>query len=161
MASYSSILAWEIPWTEESGGPQSMGSQRGRHYLATKQQWLKKKKKKVTGLSLTRKYTQKFAYNIGRDVPDTRLNTEFWLYCYWMCGEIRVSLFKLRAHLIRIWAMVYNIWVGFFNFFKLSLLIWKMGIIIPTFFIRSWCGSYEQCKYSYFVTYRAKNVIII
>ena len=27
MATHSSILAWEIPWTEESGKPQSMGSQ--------------------------------------------------------------------------------------------------------------------------------------
>ena len=27
MATHSSILAWEIPWTEEPGGPQSMGSQ--------------------------------------------------------------------------------------------------------------------------------------
>ena len=26
-ASHSSILAWRIPWTGESGGPQSMGSQ--------------------------------------------------------------------------------------------------------------------------------------
>ena len=26
MATYSSILAWRIPWTEESGGLQSMGS---------------------------------------------------------------------------------------------------------------------------------------
>ena len=25
MATYSSILAWEIPWTEEPGGLQSMG----------------------------------------------------------------------------------------------------------------------------------------
>ena len=28
MATHSSILAWEIPWSEESGGLQSMGSQR-------------------------------------------------------------------------------------------------------------------------------------
>ena len=28
MATYSSILAWRIPWTEEPGGLQSMGSQR-------------------------------------------------------------------------------------------------------------------------------------
>ena len=28
MATYSSILAWRIPKTEELGGPQSMGSQR-------------------------------------------------------------------------------------------------------------------------------------
>ena len=27
MAAHSSILAWRIPWTEEPGGPQSMGSQ--------------------------------------------------------------------------------------------------------------------------------------
>ena len=27
MATHSSILAWEIPWTEEPGGIQSMGSQ--------------------------------------------------------------------------------------------------------------------------------------
>ena len=27
MATYSSILAWEMPWTEEPGGLQSMGSQ--------------------------------------------------------------------------------------------------------------------------------------
>ena len=27
MATHSSILAWEIPWTEETGGLQSMGSQ--------------------------------------------------------------------------------------------------------------------------------------
>ena len=35
MATYSSSLAWRIPWTEEPGGPQSMGSQRVRHDLAT------------------------------------------------------------------------------------------------------------------------------
>ena len=29
MATHSSILAWRIPWTEEPGGLQSMGSQRG------------------------------------------------------------------------------------------------------------------------------------
>ena len=28
MAAHSSILAWKIPWTEEPGGLQSMGSQR-------------------------------------------------------------------------------------------------------------------------------------
>ena len=28
MATHSSILAWEIPWTEEPGGLQSRGSQR-------------------------------------------------------------------------------------------------------------------------------------
>ena len=31
MAAHSSILAWEIPWTEEPGGLQLMGSQRVGH----------------------------------------------------------------------------------------------------------------------------------
>ena len=31
MATHSSILGWEIPWTEEPGGLQSVGSQRGGH----------------------------------------------------------------------------------------------------------------------------------
>ena len=31
LATHSSILAWRIPWTEEPGRPQSMGSQRVRH----------------------------------------------------------------------------------------------------------------------------------
>ena len=30
-ATHCSLLAWEIPWTEETGGPSSMGSQRVRH----------------------------------------------------------------------------------------------------------------------------------
>ena len=35
MATLSSVLAWEIPWTEESGGLQSIGSQSVGHNLAT------------------------------------------------------------------------------------------------------------------------------
>ena len=35
MATLSSIRAWRIPWTEEPGGLQSMGSQRVRHDSVT------------------------------------------------------------------------------------------------------------------------------
>ena len=38
MATHSGNLAWRIPWTEETGGLQSMGSQKVRHNLVTKQQ---------------------------------------------------------------------------------------------------------------------------
>ena len=31
MATHSGVLAWRVPWTEEPGGLQSMGSQRVRH----------------------------------------------------------------------------------------------------------------------------------
>ena len=36
VATHFSIHAWKIPWTEEPGELQSMGSQRVRHDLATK-----------------------------------------------------------------------------------------------------------------------------
>ena len=36
MATHSRILAWEIPWTEEPGGLQSMGSKRVGRDLACK-----------------------------------------------------------------------------------------------------------------------------
>ena len=36
MANHSSILGWEIPWTEEPGGLQSLRSQRVGQDLATK-----------------------------------------------------------------------------------------------------------------------------
>ena len=35
MATHSSILAWEIPWTEEPGGLTSIGSQTLEHDSAT------------------------------------------------------------------------------------------------------------------------------
>ena len=38
MATHSSMLSWEIPWIEEPGRLQSMGLQRVRHDLVTKQQ---------------------------------------------------------------------------------------------------------------------------
>ena len=41
MATHPSILAWEIPWTEESGRLQSMGSQRVEHDQAYTQTLVK------------------------------------------------------------------------------------------------------------------------
>ena len=38
MTTHSSILAWEIPWTEEPGGLLSLGSQRVGYNLVTEQQ---------------------------------------------------------------------------------------------------------------------------
>ena len=38
MATHSSILAWEIPWTEEPGGLQSLGSPRVGYDLTAKLQ---------------------------------------------------------------------------------------------------------------------------
>ena len=63
MATHSSILAWEIPWTEEPARLQSMGSQRLRyewvtehahvHYSAGDQQaFVEKKEKEYKGRAL-------------------------------------------------------------------------------------------------------------
>ena len=49
MATHASILAWEIPWTEETGRLQSMGCQRVRHNLATEQPATKSSPECYTG----------------------------------------------------------------------------------------------------------------
>ena len=43
MTTHSNILAWEIPWTGDLGGPQSMGSQKNRTPLSdqTTTNWYK------------------------------------------------------------------------------------------------------------------------
>ena len=38
MATHSSVLAWEIPWTEKPGGLQSVGLRRARRDIVTEQQ---------------------------------------------------------------------------------------------------------------------------
>ena len=38
MVTHSSILTWKIPWTEQAGRLQSMGSQRIRYDLVTEQE---------------------------------------------------------------------------------------------------------------------------
>ena len=43
MTTHSSNLAWRIPWTEEPGRLQSMGSQRVGHDLVTKEQLIDEK----------------------------------------------------------------------------------------------------------------------
>ena len=53
MATHSSILAWRIPWTEEPGEPQSMGSQRVRHDWVTNTSiWTTKYSKELSDTSL-------------------------------------------------------------------------------------------------------------
>ena len=64
---HSSILAWGIPWTEEAGGLQSMGSglqfmgsQIVRHDLATKQQqYIYTKHLKMMYLEFLLKYSSR------------------------------------------------------------------------------------------------------
>ena len=48
MATHSSILAWKIPWTEEPGGLQSIGSQRVGHDYMTEQEELGERERRGT-----------------------------------------------------------------------------------------------------------------
>ena len=54
MATYSGILAWEIPWTEEPDGLPAMGSQRVRHDLMTEEQQEISNSLRITMQELTR-----------------------------------------------------------------------------------------------------------
>ena len=70
MTTHSSILAWENPWTEEPGGLPSMGSQRVRNDLTTKQ--------RTFGLGLN--YTLSFS---SKNIH----------VCVYVCMHIHVDVF--------------------------------------------------------------------
>ena len=72
MATHSCILAWEIPWTEEPGGLQSMGSQRAEHDCAPEPQGERKWQEPVktaSGLQFEVKGSQ-LPGGCGPCVPD-------------------------------------------------------------------------------------------
>ena len=67
MATHSSIFAWRIPWTEEPGGLQSMGSQRVRHDWAAS----------------TQTHTEWPAQNLANDMYLTNtIYTRFFIYSW-------------------------------------------------------------------------------
>ena len=62
MTTHSSILAWKIPWAEEPGGLQFMGSQGVGHDLATKQQQYVEEKPVSPALSTSDARAVGFSY---------------------------------------------------------------------------------------------------
>ena len=85
MATHSSILAWEIPWTEEPGRSQLMGSQRVGH------DWVTNNKANITGENPDDCRFQ--LYNIpGKESEDDLWWTgaqgrEGWIHGTWGLGE--------------------------------------------------------------------------
>ena len=63
MATYSSILAWEIPWTEEPSGLQSVGLQRARHNLVTEP---KQQQAPEVGMGLQKDSTKVYVFTCNR-----------------------------------------------------------------------------------------------
>ena len=78
MAAHSSIPAWSIPWTEEPGGLQSMGSQGVRHDWATNQ-WQQQQHPLIHCLFLSR-------WSVNFDYPRAKVQIN-WLILglyYWL-----------------------------------------------------------------------------
>ena len=67
MTTHFSILAWEIPWTEEPGGLQSIASQRVGHNWVTEHAW-----RSTWGLQITVQYNKK-----KKNLPS---------HCPWSCN---------------------------------------------------------------------------
>ena len=99
MATHFSILAWEIPWREEPGGLPSMGLQKNRHNLLTKQHDYQESylrppshsprvlyaEKRAMFWSLNRKtWTRHFSQNLGTYLltSDLPIN-ELPRWCQW------------------------------------------------------------------------------
>ena len=60
MATHPSTLAWRIPWTEEPGGMQSIGSHRARHdYQQAPLRWETKTQKVHSVYQLARLFVSK------------------------------------------------------------------------------------------------------
>ena len=60
MATHSSILAWEVPWTEEPGGLQSMGLQKSLTRLSGETTKLTNDNNNVKKVSETGSYRRHF-----------------------------------------------------------------------------------------------------
>ena len=75
MATRSSTLAWKIPWTEEPGGLQSMGSQRVVHDWATSLASLLKISFPITATSMFIN-TSRSSWEANLPVPQTAENWE-------------------------------------------------------------------------------------
>ena len=110
MATYSSILAWRLPWTEEPGGLQSMGSQGVRHDWATN----------------THTYMQ--LVSIRRGVW-MQVSLDFWGYELSSC--YRASLAFHSVHQLSC-VSVFAFWL----MFSLSFLVHHIkGVAWPFFFL--------------------------
>ena len=89
MATHSSILVWRIPWAEEPGRLQSVGLQRVRHDLATKE----RKRECLDGMVCVC-----VCLGLLRDFVSSVWNHEWhqiWIqmtqFSYWLCFTLRVA----------------------------------------------------------------------
>ena len=80
MVTHSNILAWRIPWTEEPGGLQSMGSQRVGHDWVTNTHTLATSHLKVLGRNINHAKWTQFKF-VVIDIPWPSLHAACLLCC--------------------------------------------------------------------------------
>ena len=79
MATHFSTLAWKIPWTEEPGGLQSMGSLRVRHDWATSLHFSVSTRSDSAGASLTHPGLETWSSLVSQHTPpSTRGLAQRW-----------------------------------------------------------------------------------
>ena len=140
MATHSSILAWRIPWTEEPGSVQSMGSQRVRHDWATKQQQFyrinqkgkltKKKKKNSNGNPLQ--------YSCRENPMDGGAQ---WAA---VCGvaQSRTRLKQLSSSSFLLWGLleiiIYILWI--------SMYLTPVAQVVFYIYLNSWVDTISEIR---------------
>ena len=125
MTTHSSILAWRIPWTEEPGKLQSMGSQRIRHEWATKHST--KTKASVDAGSST-------SFNPHR-IPVRQV-----LFYWWGNQGFRGHAYDL-SHAARQWGRWDSpLWVRFWSLWSMSCFWKSQQRILPRFLKTSRAG---------------------
>ena len=121
MATHSSTFAWKIPWKEEPGELQSMGSQRVGHDRATS----------FTLSSLHRFFVSLFFFFAMSLLSGTTRWFRFFLYISW--PNSRISHFSLEPSLLllvletKIWVLDVLVATGFS--LLLSSLSWQNKVI--------------------------------
>ena len=103
MATHSSILAWRIPWTEEPGRLQSMGSQRVRHDWVTNTHQIR---------SLKSTPINCLSYLL--------LNNRRKAILYWVTDESCTNWYKITTNSLSLWS--FSLW----NYCFLKLLFKAM-----------------------------------
>ena len=91
-APHSSTLAWRIPWTEEPGRLQSMGSQRVRNDWATSLHFAELRSHKLIAVVKKKEKEKKKEFIINTQIPILPLNMQN-IFNFMMIGNLVMNIF--------------------------------------------------------------------
>ena len=103
MATYSSILAWRIPGTEEPGGLPSMGSHRVGHYWRNLAAAAAALREPISYSSLPTSNPRAWLFTTLCSSTPQRCYTCFWAYaCYLLILYLSMLFLEQKSH-IKLW----------------------------------------------------------